>query len=81
MGWTLVWYKSLFLAYLIFCMLYSRPELMKHLEHHANSEDGNFVCDICSRVFTNVRMFRVHKKMHMPQSKNHTCETCGRQFA
>ncbi|XP_060867165.1 zinc finger protein 234-like [Metopolophium dirhodum] len=58
-----------------------RPELMKHLEHHANSEDGNFVCDICSRVFTNVRMFRVHKKMHMPQSKNHTCETCGRQFA
>lgn len=62
----------------IFC---SRPELMKHLEHHANSEDGNFVCDICSRVFTNVRMFRVHKKMHMPQSKNHTCETCGRQFA
>lgn len=54
---------------------------MKHLEHHANSEDGNFVCDVCSRVFTNVRMFRVHKKMHMPQSKNHTCETCGRQFA
>lgn len=54
---------------------------MKHLEHHANSEDGNFVCDICSRVFTNMRMFRVHKKMHMPQSKNHTCETCGRQFA
>lgn len=35
------------------CVCY-RSEFMNPLEHNANSKDGNFVCNICKRVFTNV---------------------------
>lgn len=57
-----------------------RTELFTHLDEHVNNEDGDFQCEICNRIFNNLRLFRVHKKMHYPQAKNWTCELCGKRY-
>ncbi|XP_073987260.1 uncharacterized protein [Rhodnius prolixus] len=57
-----------------------RTELSAHFDQHVATEEGDFQCDICNRVFNNLRLFRVHKRMHQPQPKNHICEICGKGF-
>ncbi|XP_014272725.1 zinc finger protein 420 isoform X1 [Halyomorpha halys] len=57
-----------------------RAEMSAHFDEHVATEEGDFQCDVCNRIFTNLRLFRVHKRMHMPQPKNHVCETCGKGF-
>lgn len=58
-----------------------RNELSVHLDEHAAAEDGDFQCEVCNRIFSNLRLFRVHKRMHYPQSKLWTCETCGKRYS
>lgn len=57
-----------------------RSEMSAHFDEHVATEEGAFQCDVCNRIFTNLRLFRVHKRMHMPQPKNHVCQTCGKGF-
>ncbi|KAK7868949.1 hypothetical protein R5R35_002583 [Gryllus longicercus] len=58
-----------------------RNELSAHLDEHVATEEGDFQCEVCNRIFSNLRLFRVHKRMHYPQSKLWTCETCGKRYS
>nr|CAD7571124.1 unnamed protein product [Timema californicum] len=58
-----------------------RNELSMHLDEHVAAEEGDFQCEVCNRIFTNLRLFRVHKRMHYPQAKLWTCETCGKRYS
>ncbi|KAL1124538.1 hypothetical protein AAG570_001164 [Ranatra chinensis] len=57
-----------------------RSDMSAHFDQHVTNEEGDFQCDVCNRIFSNLRLFRVHKRMHMPQAKNHICETCGKAY-
>ncbi|XP_063216034.1 zinc finger protein 431-like [Bacillus rossius redtenbacheri] len=58
-----------------------RNELSLHLDDHVAAEEGDFQCEVCNRIFSNLRLFRVHKRMHYPQAKLWTCETCGKRYS
>lgn len=58
-----------------------RNELSIHLDDHVATEEGDFQCEVCNRIFSNLRLFRVHKRMHYPQAKLWTCETCGKRYS
>lgn len=57
-----------------------RNELSLHLDDHVAKEDGDFQCEICNRIFSNLRLFRIHKRIHYPQVKSWPCETCGKRY-
>ncbi|XP_056642521.1 zinc finger protein 260-like [Diorhabda carinulata] len=58
-----------------------RNELSAHFDEHVASEEGDFQCEICNRIFSNLRLFRIHKRMHYPQTKAWVCETCGKKYS
>ncbi|XP_076644623.1 uncharacterized protein LOC143354426 [Halictus rubicundus] len=58
-----------------------RTELSLHLDDHVAKEDGDFQCEICNRIFSNLRLFRIHKRIHYPQVKSWPCETCGKRYS
>ncbi|GJQ84223.1 hypothetical protein Trydic_g2891 [Trypoxylus dichotomus] len=58
-----------------------RNELSMHLDEHVAAEEGDFQCEVCNRIFSNLRLFRIHKRMHYPQNKAWTCETCGKRYS
>ncbi|KAG5325811.1 ZN235 protein, partial [Pseudoatta argentina] len=57
-----------------------RNELSTHLDDHVAKEEGDFQCEICNRIFSNLRLFRIHKRIHYPQVKSWPCETCGKRY-
>lgn len=57
-----------------------RNELSAHVDDHVATEEGDFQCEVCNRIFSNLRLFRIHKRMHYPQNKAWTCDTCGRKY-
>lgn len=57
-----------------------RNDLSAHLDEHVANEEGDFQCDVCNRIFSNLRLYRVHKRMHYPQVKNWTCDQCGKRY-
>uniref|UniRef100_A0A1B6BYQ0 Zinc finger protein 865 n=1 Tax=Clastoptera arizonana TaxID=38151 RepID=A0A1B6BYQ0_9HEMI len=57
-----------------------RNALSAHLDEHVANEEGDFQCEICNRIFNNLRLYRVHKRMHYPQVKNWTCDQCGKRY-
>lgn len=57
-----------------------RNELSLHLDDHVAKEEGDFQCEICNRIFGNLRLFRIHKRIHYPQVKSWTCESCGKRY-
>ncbi|XP_011506031.1 PREDICTED: zinc finger protein 502-like isoform X2 [Ceratosolen solmsi marchali] len=58
-----------------------RTELSHHLDDHVAKEEGDFQCEVCNRIFSNLRLFRIHKRIHYPQVKSWTCETCGKRYS
>ncbi|KAK4873220.1 hypothetical protein RN001_015249 [Aquatica leii] len=58
-----------------------RNELSMHLDEHVATEEGDFQCEICNRIFSNLRLFRIHKRMHYPQNKAWKCDTCGKKYS
>ncbi|KAK5640574.1 hypothetical protein RI129_011385 [Pyrocoelia pectoralis] len=58
-----------------------RNELSMHLDEHVATEEGDFQCEVCNRIFSNLRLFRIHKRMHYPQNKAWKCETCGKKYS
>ena len=58
-----------------------RNELSLHLDDHVAKEEGDFQCEICNRIFSNLRLFRIHKRIHYPQVKSWPCETCGKRYS
>ncbi|XP_049819441.1 zinc finger protein ZFP2-like isoform X2 [Aethina tumida] len=58
-----------------------RNELSAHLDEHVAAEDGDFQCEVCNRIFNNLRLFRIHRRMHYPHNKAWTCETCGKKYS
>ncbi|XP_071553122.1 uncharacterized protein [Temnothorax nylanderi] len=57
-----------------------RNELSMHLDDHVAKEEGDFQCEICNRIFSNLRLFRIHKRIHYPQVKSWPCVTCGKKY-
>ncbi|XP_034934486.1 zinc finger protein 568-like [Chelonus insularis] len=58
-----------------------RNELTVHLDEHIAKEEGDFQCEVCNRIFSNLRLFRIHKRVHYPQNKSWPCETCGKRYS
>ncbi|XP_063930898.1 zinc finger protein 354A-like isoform X2 [Zophobas morio] len=58
-----------------------RNELSAHLDEHVAAEEGDFQCEVCNRIFSNLRLFRIHRRMHYPQNKAWPCETCGKKYS
>ncbi|KAF5277010.1 hypothetical protein FQR65_LT16089 [Abscondita terminalis] len=58
-----------------------RNELSMHLDEHVATEEGDFQCEICNRIFSNLRLFRIHKRMHYPQNKAWKCDMCGKKYS
>lgn len=57
-----------------------RNELSVHLDEHVATEEGDFQCEVCNRIFSNLRLFRIHKRMHYPQNKAWVCKQCGKKY-
>ncbi|XP_014601679.1 PREDICTED: zinc finger protein 2 homolog [Polistes canadensis] len=58
-----------------------RNLLSLHLDEHVAKEEGDFQCEVCNRIFGNLRLFRIHKRIHYPQVKSWSCETCGKKYS
>lgn len=58
-----------------------RNELSVHVDEHVATEEGDFQCEVCNRIFNNLRLFRIHKRMHYPQNKAWTCDVCGKRYS
>ncbi|XP_011256418.1 zinc finger protein 431 isoform X1 [Camponotus floridanus] len=58
-----------------------RNELSLHLDDHVAKEEGDFQCEICNRIFSNLRLFRIHKRIHYPQVKSWPCDVCGKRYS
>lgn len=58
-----------------------RNELSAHLDEHVAAEEGDFQCEVCNRIFSNLRLFRIHRRMHYPQNKAWACDQCGKKYS
>lgn len=58
-----------------------RNLLSAHVDEHVANEEGDFQCEVCNRIFTNLRLFRIHRRMHLPQAKAWVCSTCGKRYS
>lgn len=58
-----------------------RTELNSHLNEHTKKQDGDFKCEICSRTFNNLRLYRLHRRMHTTKVKSWTCEECNKKYS
>ncbi|XP_008553025.1 zinc finger protein 723 [Microplitis demolitor] len=58
-----------------------RNELSAHMDEHIAKEEGDFQCESCNRIFSNLRLFRIHKRVHYPQAKSWTCDQCGKKYS
>ncbi|XP_076271793.1 uncharacterized protein LOC143203501 [Rhynchophorus ferrugineus] len=58
-----------------------RNLLSAHVDEHVANEEGDFQCEVCNRIFTNLRLFRIHRRMHLPPAKAWSCNTCGKRFS
>ncbi|XP_014223163.1 zinc finger protein 431-like [Trichogramma pretiosum] len=57
-----------------------RTELSQHYDDHVEREEGDFQCEVCNRIFSNLRLFRIHKRVHYQQAKTWSCEQCGKKY-
>lgn len=57
-----------------------RNDLSSHLDDHVAQEEGDFQCEICNRIFDNLRLYRIHKRLHSSQIKSWECERCGKKY-
>lgn len=61
---------------------HKRSEMAEHLDSHLQSnEEGEFKCEICERIFKNLRLFRIHKRMHYTTLKSWTCKDCNKKYS
>lgn len=51
-----------------------------HLDDHVAQEEGDFQCEVCNRIFSNLRLYRIHKRLHSSQNKSWSCEICGKKY-
>ncbi|XP_030765544.1 zinc finger protein 431-like [Sitophilus oryzae] len=58
-----------------------RNLLSAHVDEHVANEEGDFQCEVCNRIFTNLRLFRIHRRMHLPPAKAWSCSTCAKRFS
>lgn len=58
-----------------------RTDLSHHLDEHVAKEEGDFQCEVCNRIFSNLRLFRIHKRIHYPQNKSWPCDHCGKKYS
>ncbi|KAL1518229.1 hypothetical protein ABEB36_001885 [Hypothenemus hampei] len=58
-----------------------RNYLSAHVDEHVANEEGDFQCEVCNRIFNNLRLFRIHRRMHLPHTKAWVCSTCGKRYS
>lgn len=59
-----------------------RSDLNDHLDEHiTTTEDGCFTCEVCHRVFSNLRLFRIHKRLHYATPKTWECDVCLKKYS
>lgn len=57
-----------------------RSDLTNHVNEHFNQEEGDFQCEVCNRIFNNLRLYRIHRRVHLPQVKSWACESCDKKY-
>lgn len=57
-----------------------RTTLSAHMDEHVANEEGDFQCETCNRIFSNLRLFRIHRRVHVPTLKSWTCDRCGKKY-
>ncbi|XP_066156716.1 zinc finger protein ZFP2-like [Euwallacea fornicatus] len=58
-----------------------RNLLSAHVDEHVANEDGDFQCEVCNRIFNNLRLFRIHRRIHQPNAKAWECCTCNKKYS
>lgn len=60
-----------------------RSELSVHLVDHAptTSNGEEYQCDECSKKFTNLRLFRIHRRGHYTVQKLWECQECNKKYS
>lgn len=50
-------------------------------EHISGTKDGVYECEFCQTAYTDVRLFRMHKKTHSSNVKIWTCKDCNKNYS
>lgn len=60
-----------------------RSELSNHLIDHAptTSNGEEYQCDECPKKFTNLRLFRIHRRGHYTIQKLWECQECNKKYS
>lgn len=58
-----------------------RNEMSEHLNEHVKTTENNvYQCDSCDRSFNNLRVYRMHKRMHYNKTKSWECDQCPKKY-
>lgn len=58
-----------------------RTPYNEHMDEHiSGTKDGVYECDLCQMAYTDVRLFRAHKKTHSSNMKIWTCNVCNKNY-
>lgn len=60
-----------------------RNELSNHLVDHAPTANNGeeYQCDECPKKFTNLRLFRIHRRGHYTVQKLWECQECNKKYS
>lgn len=59
-----------------------RTPYNEHMDEHiSGTKDGVYECELCQTAYTDVRLFRVHKKTHSSNIKIWTCKDCNKNYS
>lgn len=60
-----------------------RSELSNHLVDHAPTTNNGeeYQCEECPKKFTNLRLFRIHRRGHYTVQKLYECQECNKKYS
>lgn len=59
-----------------------RTPFNEHMDEHiSGTKDGVYECEYCQTAYTDVRLFRAHKKTHSSNMKIWTCKDCNKNYS
>lgn len=59
-----------------------RTPYNEHMDEHiSGTKDGVYECELCQTAYTDVRLFRAHKKTHSSNMKIWTCKDCNKNYS
>lgn len=59
-----------------------RTPYNEHMDEHiSGTKEGVYECEFCQMAYTDVRLFRAHKKTHSSNMKIWTCKDCNKNYS